>query len=92
MENRAIVFKVQVYQNILFLLTNIPTTITITIITPKVTIVARVPGFEGGGMINGVGVAFILCVGAGVSVGIAVGVRVGDGVRVDVGNGVIVGV
>jgi len=54
--------------------------------------VARVPGFEGGGMINGVEVAFILCVGAGVSVGIVVGVREGDGVRVDVGRGVIVGV
>jgi len=43
-------------------------------------------------MINGVEVAFILCVGAGVSVGIVVGVREGDGVRVDVGRGVIVGV
>src|SRR3990172_7898080 len=80
------------FQNILRLLIQIPATITNTINTPKDTMVARVPGSEGGGMINGVGVAFILCVGAGVSVGTVVGVRVGDGVRVEVGSGVIVGV
>ena len=73
-------------------LIKMPMAMTNAMSTPNVTIMFRVPGSEGGGMIKGVDVGLTRFVGVGTSVGVLVMVGVGEGFGVIVGEGEGVGV